>query len=312
MKGPGQVYHSNKMPTNPVAQMLDTLCEVGEKRIAAMDAAGIDMQVLSLTSPGTEQLSATEAISLAKEANDFIAAAIKRFPKRFTAFAALPMIDPIAAVAELDYRVNEQGFKGALINGHIMGRYLDDAFFSPVLERAELLGVPLYIHPTRSPQGVLDTWYKGLSPEMMDLISGGAWGWHIETALHIIRLMAGGVFDRYPKLQIIVGHLGESLSFMLLRQSLSKKMTSGKIGIERPFSAYLRENVHYTFSGFDMTPAFMNLFLEVGISRIMFSTDFPFSSMQKATQFLEHLPICPGDKEKIAWENAACLLKIEI
>ena len=143
------------------------------------------------------------------------------------------------------------------------------------------------------------------------MLSGGAWGWHTETALHVIRLMAGGVFDRYPKLQIIVGHLGEGLSFLLLRQHLTTMITRERTGLERPFSAYLRENVHYTCSGFDMIPAFLNLFLEVGSEQIMFSTDFPFSSTQKARQFLDRLPVCTADRERIANGNAAHLLHIE-
>lgn len=313
LRGPGRMLVQQAQVVNSAAsKMLDALCDVGEKRIAAMDAAGIDMQVLSLTWPGTEQLGAEDAVGVAIEANDFMAAAVRRFPKRFAAFAALPMADPVAAVAELDRRVTQDGFKGALINGHVGERYLDDPFFSPVLERAEALGVPIYLHPTKSPAAVQDTWFKGFRPEVSELLSGGAWGWHIETALHVVRLMAGGVFDRYPNLQIIVGHLGESLSFMLLREHLDSLLTPDKTGLERPFSRYLRENVHYTFSGFNILPAFLNLLLEVGVDRMMFSVDYPNSSMQEARQFLNHLPVSPLDRQKIAYENATRLLALSI
>jgi len=310
VNGPGRKLMEHARTLNGVtAHVVDALCEVGEKRIAAMDAAGIDMQVISLTSPGVEQLGAAEAKAIATEANDFMAAGARRYPKRLAAFAALPMVDPVAAAAELDRCVQELGFQGALINGHINGRYLDDPFFSPVFARAEALGVPVYLHPTLPPAAIIDTWFKGFSPQLTNLLARGAWGWHIDTAAHVIRLIAGGVFDRFPRLQLIIGHLGESLSFMMLRPHLDSHMSPAMTKLERPFSAYLCENVSYTFSGFNFTPAFLDLLLEVGAERIMFSTDYPFASTQEARQFLDQLPVSPADKERIAHGNAARLMK---
>lgn len=308
LKGPGKgLLAQSKVPGNYVASLYQQLCDIGEKRIAAMDAAGIDMQVFSLTSPGTEQLNAGEAIALAAEANNFAAAAVKRFPKRFSAFAALPTADPLAAVSELERTVKEYGFVGAMINGHVNGRYLDDPFFWPILKHAEALNVPIYIHPTQSPQGVFDAWYQGFSREVSYMLAGAGWGWHIETALHVIRLMVGGVFDKYPKLQIIVGHLGESLPFMLERlDNMIPEVTK----LKYPISHYLRENVNYTFSGFNFTPVFLNLLLEVGVDRIMFSADHPYASMVQARAFLEKLPVSTADREKIAHGNAERLLKL--
>lgn len=285
----------------------DQLRDVGEGRIAAMDAAGIDVQVLSLTSPGVEQLEADEAIALAREANDFLAAAVRRHPARLAGFAALPVAAPAKAAAELERCVRELGFKGALINGHHRGRYLDDVFFTPILERAVALNVPIYIHPTQPPAPVVEAWYAGFAPPVSYLFANAGWGWHIETAVHVLRLVLRGVFDRHPALQIVVGHLGEGLPFMMSRVDL---MAPAITHLQRPVSAYLRENVHYTLSGFNFMPTFLDLLLQVGIERIMFSADHPFASMAEARAFLDRLPVSPADRERIAHGNAEQLFRI--
>jgi predicted TIM-barrel fold metal-dependent hydrolase len=272
-----------------------------------MDAAGIDMQVLSLTSPGTEQLYAAAATAIAREANDRVAEAVRAYPIRFAGFASLPTADPQAAVAELERTIHEYGFKGAMINGHVRGRYLDDKFFWPVLERAEALDVPIYLHPTQPPKAVIEASYAGFSPVVSDMLAGPGWGWHIETAIHVIRLILGGVFDRYPKLQIVVGHMGEGLPFMLQRLDV---MPMAMTNLKHPISFYLRQNVHYTFSGFNFTPTFLDLLLEVGVDRIMFSADHPYASMAQARAFLNQLPVGAADKERIAHGNAERLLKL--
>ncbi len=290
-----------------MARILEQVRDVGAARIEEMDAAGIDVQVLSLNSPGVEQLDAAEAILLAREANDFAAEAVNRHPARFRGFAALPMAEPQKAVAELDRTVLDYGFSGALINGHHRGRYLDDPFFSPVLERAESLGVPIYVHPTQPPQAVVEASYAGFSPAVTYMFANAGWGWHIETAVHVLRMVLGGVFDRHPELQIVVGHMGEALPFMLSRVDI---MTPDITGLKRPISAYLRENVHYTFSGFNFTPTFLDLLLQVGVDRIMFSADYPYGSMQSARAFLDRLPVSANDRERIAHGNAERLLRL--
>ena len=199
------------------AKLIEQLCDLGEKRIAEMDAAGIDMQVLSLTSPGTEQLDTAAATAIAREANDRVAEAVKAHPTRFAGFACLPTADPQAAVAELERTIHELRLQGSHDQRPCQGRYLDDKFFWPILERAEALNVPIYLHPTQPPKAVIDASYAGFSPMVSDMLAGPGWGWHIETAIHVIRLILGGVFDRYPKLQIVVGHMGEGLPFMLQR-----------------------------------------------------------------------------------------------
>jgi predicted TIM-barrel fold metal-dependent hydrolase len=287
-------------------RILEQLRDVGDKRIAEMDAAGIDMQVLSLNSPGVEQADAAEQLPLAVESNDFLAETVKKYPTRFAAFAALPTATPDKAAEELDRRVRQQGFKGALINGHTRGRYLDDKFFSPILERAEALNVPIYLHPTMPPKPVVEASFSGFSPAVTAMLATGGWGWHIETAGHLIRMILGGVFDRHPKLQVVIGHLGEGIPFMLPR--LDKIMPKEMTKLDRPIAAYLRENVHYTFGGFNFAATFLNLLLEIGVERIMFSVDYPYGSMAEAREFLQHLPVSETDRERIAHGNAEKLL----
>jgi uncharacterized protein len=267
------------------------------------------MQVLSLTSPGVEQLAATEAVAFAREANDHLAEAVQRHPDRFAGFAAVPTAAPDAAADELERTIRQYGFKGAVINGHIQGRYLDDEFFWPILERAQALQVPLYLHPTPPPQAVIAASYTGnFAPEAARGLASFAWGWHIETAIHVLRLILSGAFDRYPNLQLIIGHMGEALPFMLPR--LDRSLPTQVTKLARPVGMYLRENLHYTFSGFNYTATFLDLLLQVGVDRIMFSADYPWGSMAQARNFLDQLPVSTADKERIAHGNAERLLRL--
>jgi predicted TIM-barrel fold metal-dependent hydrolase len=303
LDGPGRQLKDNILKAGARgAKIIEQLGEAGDKRVAEMDAAGIDMQVLSLNAPGVEQLDAAEAVTLTRDANDFLADAVKKHPTRFAGFAALPIMVPDKAAAELERSVRELGFRGALINGHCRGRYMDDKFFWPILERAAALNVPIYMHPARPPQPVIDALYGGFSPEVSYVFAASGWGWHIETAIHVIRLILGGVFDRFPKLQIVVGHLGEGLPFMLPR--MERNFPPALTKLERPFGDYLRQNVHYTFGGFNFPATFLDLLLEVGVERIMFSVDYPYGSMAAARAFLEQLPVTAADRERIAHGNA--------
>src|SRR5262245_8816833 len=309
LAGPGKEFTEQMRHRGPRGvKIYEQLQDVGAQRIAEMDAAGIDVQVLSLNSPGVEQAEVAEQVAVAAESNDFLAEVVKKHPRRYAAFAALPIAAPDKAAAELDRRVRQHGFKGTLINGHTRGRYLDDKFFSPILERADALNVPIYLHPTIPPKAVVDASFGGFSPAVTATFAANAWGWHIETAVHLIRMILGGVFDRHPKLQVVVGHLGEGIPFMLprLNRNLPKEMTK----LERPFAAYLRENVHYTFGGFNFPATFLNLLLEVGVERIMFSVDHPYGSMAEARAFLQQLPVSEADRERIAHGNAEKLLSL--
>jgi hypothetical protein len=306
LDGPGrELKEQARKFGGPAAGLLERLCDLGDKRIAEMDAAHIDMQVLSLTSPGAEQIEAAEAEAFAKETNDYLAHAVRSHPDRFGGFASLPTANPNAAAKELERTIHDYGFKGAFINGHVQGRYLDDKFFWPIFECAEALSVPIYLHPTQPPKAVIDASYRGFAPIVTDLFAGAGWGWHIETALHVIRIVLGGTFDRYPRLQLVTGHMGETLPFMLQRLDV---MPMAMTKLARPISAYLRENVHYTFGGFNFTPTFLDLLLQIGVERIMFSTDHPYGSMAQARAFLDQLPVSPAYRERIAHGNAEQLL----
>jgi len=233
---------------------------------------------------------------------------VKKFPTRFAGLAALATMVPDKAAAEFERTVKQLGFKGALINGHSRGRYLDDKFFWPIFECAEKLDVPIYLHPTRPPDAVIDAIYSGFSKEVNYVLGGSGWGWHIETSIHVIRMVLGGVFDRFPKLQIVIGHLGEGLPFMLPR--LDRNFPPALTKLQRGFADYLRQNVHYTFGGFNFPATFLDLLLEVGVERIMFSVDHPYGSMAAARAFLEQIPVSAADRERIAHGNAEKLFKV--
>jgi predicted TIM-barrel fold metal-dependent hydrolase len=290
------------------AKIIEQLSDLGDKRLAEMDAAGIDMQVLSINAPGTEQLEVADALAVARETNDMLFDAVKKHPTRFAGLAALPTAVPDRAADELERTVTACGFHGALINGHVRGRYLDDKFFWPIFERAEALNVPIYLHPTRPPDAVADALYGGFAPHASYVFSTSGWGWHIETAIHVIRIVLGGVFDRYPKLQIVIGHLGEGLPFMLPRLDINLPPAMTKL--QRSLGDYLRQNIHYTFGGFNFPATFLDLLLEVGVERIMFSVDHPYGSMAKARAFLEQLPVSAADRDRIAHGNAAKLFGV--
>jgi predicted TIM-barrel fold metal-dependent hydrolase len=311
--GPGRAFKEGLVRAGGAraAATFDKLADIGDARVAEMDAAGIDMQVLSLNYPGTEQSEAAEAIAVARDANDIVADAVRRHPARFAAFAALPVGAPEKAADELERCVRQHGFKGANINGHNRGRYLDDKFYWPILERAEALNVPIYLHPTLPPKAVMEASYGGFAPAETFMLAGPAWGWHIETGMHVVRMMLGGVFDRFPKLQIAVGHMGEALPFMLPRlDSMSAALSGPGKKLQRPLADYLRQNLHYTFGGFNYTATFLDLLTNVGVERIMFSVDYPYGSMAEARAFLEQLPIDAEDREKIAHGNAERLLGV--
>jgi len=295
--------------------------DLGEGRIAAMDAAGIDVQILSHAVPGPETLEPSAAAELAGQANDAVAAAVAKHPDRFRGFATLPMRDPTAAAGELERVVREQGFVGALINGHINGRYLDDTFFWPVFEAAETLGVPIYLHPTVPPRPVIDACYGGFDPHISARLSAAGVGWHIDTGIHCLRLILGGVFDRFPRLQIIVGHHFEALSWMGWRAHYSFPVN--ETGLKRTIKEYLRDNFYggilagdfFTHEPGAMDPswslsfnAYLSMVSVIGIDRIVFTADYPYGNMKACRQFLDRMPINPADKEKIAHLNAERLL----
>jgi predicted TIM-barrel fold metal-dependent hydrolase len=296
-------------PDSPMAQIQAKLDDLGEQRLADMDAGGIDVQVLSHGTPGTEQLEPAQAIPLAREANDYLARSIAPHPDRFAAFATLPTAAPGQAADELERTVDEHGFKGALINGHVRGRFLDDRYFWPIFERAQRLQVPVYVHPTPPPAAVREAYYGGLPPQVAQTLSMAGWGWHVDTGLHVLRLIAGGVIEEYPGLQIIVGHMGEALPFFLARAS---RVLRQQAGLPRPLEEYMAENVHFTTSGMFSYPPLICLLEVIGADRVMFSVDYPYSSNSEGRDFVLRAPISEGDREKLASANAARLLALDL
>jgi len=303
----GRAANAKKAGGNTLKEFERT-CEIGKGRIAEMDEAGIQMQGLQLSSPGAEQLDAPEAIALCREANDYLADALKKYPTRFAGFAIIPTAAPDKAVQEMELRIKRDGFKAVLINGHIKDKYLSDKSFWPILEAAEKLDVPIYIHPTPPLKAIRDVYFEGFAPQVSTMFASAGWGWHIETAVHVIRLILSGAFDKYPRLQIIVGHLGEGLPFML--QRTNNRMSQKVTGLQRPMGDYLRQNVNYTFGGWYFAAPFVDLYSEVGGDRIIASADYPHSGMAGAKTFIESLPISETDKEKISHSNAERLLKL--
>ena len=299
LNGPGSWHRSRP-------GLAEQLNDLGDGRIAAMDDAGVDLAVLSLVAPGVEQMDAPAAVRMAGACNDELAAAVRRYPDRLAGFAALPVSAPEAAAEELERAVREHGFVGAVINGHCQGVYLDDPHFEPILDRAAALNVPIYLHPTIPPAAVIESCYAGFAADVTFALATVGWGWHINTATHALRLILGGVFDRHPTLQIIIGHMGEATSFMLPRvdATLKPELT----GLRHPVSTYLRQNFHYTFANFNDEATFANLVAQVGVGRVAFSTDHPFGSMKGARVFLDNLPLTQEDRASISHRNAEQLL----
>lgn len=294
-------------PDSPIGRRLPKLDAIGEERLADMDGGGIDVQVLSHTHPGPAEFPAEEAVELAQAANDYVADAVAEHPARFAAFATLPMQVPEAAADELERAVKELRMKGALINGHSDGRFLDDRFFWPVLERAQSLGVPIYLHPTVPPAAVRAAYYSNLPMPAAQMLATAGWGWHIETGMHVLRMAIGGVFDEFPGLRLIIGHMGEALPFMLARSSRTLNEASG---LRKPLEQYVGEQLWFTTSGMFTFPPLQCLLLVVGADRVMFAVDYPYSTNEDGRDFLERVPISAPDREKIAHGNAERLLGI--
>ncbi len=290
----------------PIAAALPALEDLEVERLAVMDRAGIDVQVVSHTVPGLEQFDASHAVPLARATNDVLAAGVARNPDRLAGFAALPTAAPQAAADELHRTVTELGFRGALINGHTGGRFLDQRSFWPIFEMAGRLEVPIYLHPKDPPAAVYSAYYADLSPAAARVLSTGAWGWHVDTGMHVMRMIVSGVFDEFPTLQVIIGHMGEGLPFMLGRA------TDGvaEVGLPRRLTDYVRDNLYFTTSGFVTVPPLLCLLAVVNIDRVMFAVDYPYGDTERARKFLDEAPIGHADKHAIAHGNAERLLKL--
>ncbi|HUQ75940.1 MAG TPA: amidohydrolase family protein [Burkholderiales bacterium] len=297
-------------PEAKMPALRDRLLDVGELRIREMDEAKIDLQILSHTAPATQRLDPDKAPAIARSANDRLAETVKASKGRFLGFASLPTANPKAAADELERAVTKLGFKGAMVHGLTsVGNerlFLDDKRFWPIFERAQALDVPLYMHPAIPHPAVVEAYYKDYVKDFPSILTAG-WGFTVETATQGLRLVLSGVFEKYPDLKIILGHLGEGLPFLLWRID----MTFGRQGNRTtPFRETFRRNFWITTSGNFSTPALLCSVMEMGVDRILFSVDYPYVANPPGMRWMEDVPLSTEDREKILSGNAKKLLKI--
>ena len=288
--------------TNP----LELAPEIGARRLASMDEAGITVQVLSTTGPGADLVDGAEGVALARETNDALAEAIARHPDRFAGLAHLPMRDPDAAATELARAVRNLRFHGALINGTTEDRFLDDPRFEPILAAAEALDVPIYLHPHLAPEAVRKAYFGNLPSNSGAVLEGAGWGWHSETGIHVLRLVLSGTLDRHPNLKLIIGHMGEGLPMMLAR--CDQVFEAYIPHLARPISRTILDQVWITTSGMFSEPPFLAALLTFGIDRILYSVDYPYAPNERGRAFLQSLTLAPADLAKVAHGNADRLL----
>lgn len=284
-----------------VSEAMKLGLDLGEKRIQQMDQHGIDMQIVSYTSPA-QLVPHDQAVALTRAANDRLASAIRANPTRLSGFAVLPWQDPRAAVGELDRAVCGLGLKGVMIAGRPGDTFLDDPRYAPVMQKLSDLEVPLYLHPFNPLPQVREAYYAGLRPEVSTIFSLGGWGWHHEAGVHLLRLILAGVFDQFPGLQVISGHWGEMVPFYL--QRLDDMLPPRLTGLGASISETYRNHVWVTPSGMFYQPQFEFIRNVIGLDRVIWAVDYPFLTLNGTREFLENLPITDEERHKIAHRNA--------
>jgi 5-carboxyvanillate decarboxylase len=283
-----------------------SMLDLGEGRIKAMDDDGIAVQVCLLASIAIQDIDPVQANELCTLANDRFADAAKKYPGRLAGLAGFAPLDPERAAREIERAVTKKGFKGAVVNSHSRGEYLDDPKFTPIFETLQALDVPLYIHP-RDP-----------SPQMIQPFEvfgfKVGWSWAAETGTHIIRLIGNGVFDRFPRLKIVIGHMGEGLPFHLdridNRYYWEHDMAGRAPALKRKPSDYVRDNLVVTTSGMNFTPPLLMTIQMLGIDNILFAGDWPFENVRDSANAIDAAPIADADKRKIYSENARRVFKL--
>jgi predicted TIM-barrel fold metal-dependent hydrolase len=283
------------------------LHDFGSIRLKEMDGAGIDVQVISHGAPSTQKLPADIAVKVTAGVNDRLAAACATNPKRFAAFGALPTANPEAAADELERCVTQHGFKGAMIHGMSNGEFLDLKKFWPIYARAEKLDVPVYFHPSLPDPRVTEIYYQEYAKDF-PLVVRPAWGFTVETATQAIRLVLSGVFEKHPKLKVLLGHFGETLPFLMWRIDSALKRPGQK---PLSFRDIFSKNFYLTTSGFFSNPALLCCVMEMGVDHILFAVDWPFVADSKpAVDWMNGVPLSDEDKAKILSGNAKRLLKL--
>jgi 5-carboxyvanillate decarboxylase len=297
---------------NPSARITDVMArmtDVGERRIHDMDQTGIAKQILSLTSPGVQIFDAPTAVALARSSNDFLADAIRKNPHRFAGLAAIAPQDPSAAAKELERGVNTLGLKGAIVNSHTQGEYLDDKKFWAIFEAAEALRVPVYIHPNTPPPAMI-------GPFLDRGLDGAIFGFAVETGLHILRIIVSGVFDRFPALRIVIGHLGEALPYWLFRVDfMHDRMVAANRypsvrKLKRKPSDYMKENLYVTTSGMAWEPPILYAQAVLGVDRVLYAMDYPYQFVPAEVTVTDNLPISDADKKKLYQSNAEAVFNL--
>jgi len=291
------------------------LIDIQDMRLAEMDKHGVEMMILSLNAPAVQAIhDVKRAIAVAREANDVLADHVRKRPTRFAAFAALPMQDPEAAIAELTRCVKELGFVGALVNGFSQAGAPDTALYydlpqyRPFWRACDQLGVPFYLHP-RNPLPNDIRAYDG-----HNWLLGPNWAFHAETAVHALRLIGSGLFDECPNLQIVLGHLGEGIPVYIWRIDgrngwmKERHRYAAKHGVGH----YFRKHFHLTTSGNFSTPALLNAVSEMGADRVMFSVDWPFESVEEACVWFDRAEIGATERAKLGRDNAIKLFKLKL
>jgi 2,3-dihydroxybenzoate decarboxylase len=291
--------------------LVDRIQDLGDRRIADMDATGIDMQIVSLTCPGVQLFDAATATTLAAEFNDQLAEGVRRHPTRFAGLAAIAPQEPQRAVKELERAVSKLGLKGAIVNSHTRGEYLDDPKFWDIFAAAEALGVPIYLHPNTPSKAMIE-------PFLARGLDGAVFGFSVETGLHALRIIAAGVFDRFPRLQIVLGHLGEALPYWLSRLDFmhgiitrTNRYGAAAPKLAKPMSAYLRENFHYTTSGMGWTPPIMFVHQVIGADRLLYAMDYPYQYVAEEVVEQDNLPLSVVDKHLFFQGNAERLFSLK-
>jgi 2,3-dihydroxybenzoate decarboxylase len=287
----------SEVPAAHSEYLFRNLTDFGELRLKSMDDSGIARAVLSIAGPGVQaERDAATATRRARESNDFLAGEIAKRPDRYSGFAHLAMQDPKGAADELERCVRELKFCGAMINGHTHGQYLDHADLYPFWERAQAVGATIYLHPADPmAQPSVLSGYKMLMRPM--------WGWGFETGSHALRLIVGGHFDRFPNSRLMIGHLGETLPFLLWRFDSRAKFHGLKLS--KPPSQYIRENIVVTTSGMCSAEPLNCSLAALGTQRVMFAADHPFEEAKEAGEFMDQVPLAEAIRQDIAFNNAA-------
>lgn len=294
------------------------LADLGDRRIGDMDEGGLNVQILSAHTPSVQNVAGQEGIDFAYRLNrQLVEGPMASYPGRFQAFATLPLLSPEAAADELERSVREDGFLGALTNGHIRNKFLDHPDFEPVLARAEALDVPIYLHPGYPPDEIYQTYFSTTRSEYKSeyqdyIFSGSGLGWHQEVLIQAVRMIAYGVFDRFPKLKVIMGHMGEGLPFYYERL-INDMGEPTENSLEKPLEQYFQDNFWFTTSAFFQDNLLHQLLKYISVDRVMFATDYPFiESIKQGTDWFRAVDLPRKDKEKIAFRNAEKLFGIKV